>query len=156
MLHSEEYKSPKGFEGKHGVVVGTANTAHDVAEDMLEHNLASTTMVQRSETYVLPVDWYIKVQERTYNAHFPTELADQLGTTHPNAVLRLISMSTIHAFARQEPERFARLEQVGFRVNVFGDPAYHLLERLGGHYMDVGCSKKIADGLVRSHSIRRP
>jgi len=152
VLHSEEYKSPKGFEGKHGVIVGTANTAHDVAEDMLEYNLASTTMVQRSETYVLPVEWYVKMQERTYNATFPTALADQLGTTHPNAVLRLIIMSAMHAFARQNPERFERLEKASFRVNVFGDPAYHILERLGGHYMDVGCSKKIADGLVRIFS----
>lgn len=49
---------------------------------------------------------------------------------------------------RNAPEIFEALEKVGFRVNVlFGDPAYHMLERLGGHYyMDLGCSAKIADG----------
>ena len=35
-LHSDEYKSSKGFEGHTGIVVGSANTAHDIAEDMLE------------------------------------------------------------------------------------------------------------------------
>lgn len=148
MLHSEEYKSPKGFEGKRAIVVGTANTAHDVAEDMLDYHLTSTTMVQRSETYVLPVEWYVKVQEQTYNAVIPTALADELNSSNPNAVTRVLSMAVMHQFARNEPERFEKLKQAGFNVQVFGDPAYHLLERLGGHYMDVGCSKKIADGLV--------
>lgn len=148
VLHSEQYTSAEAWAGKPGIVVGTANTAHDVAEDMVEANLASTTMVQRSETYVLPVEWYIKAQERTYNATFPTPLADKLTNAHPHAVMRLISMVSMHAAARREPERFDALKRVGFRVNVFGDPLWHLLERLGGHYMDVGASAKIAQGLV--------
>lgn len=64
-LHSHEYKSASEWAGKHGIVVGTANTgeksnanpqdraknsAHDVAEDMVRENLASVTMIQRSKT----------------------------------------------------------------------------------------------------------
>ena len=49
-LHSGAYKSATAWKGKHGVVVGSANTAHDVADDMLAAGMASVTMVQRSPT----------------------------------------------------------------------------------------------------------
>lgn len=148
VLHSEEYHSPKGFAGRRGVVVGSANTAHDVAEDMLDAGLSSVTMVQRSKTYVLPIEWYMKIQSRKYNTQIPIALADKLGNSLPNPILSLISRATLHTFARQNPERFIALEKAGFRVEVFGDPVYQILERLGGHYMDVGASQKIAAGEV--------
>lgn len=132
------------------VVVGTANTAHDIAEDMLDAGCSTVTMVQRSDTFVLPTEWYEKVQERTYNAKVPIHVADRLGQSNPNAVQRLVVMTPIHAMIRQNIGRFEALQKAGFRVDVFGDPIWHLFERLGGHYMDVGASKKIADGLVGS------
>lgn len=51
--------------------------------------------------------------------------------------------------AAAEPERFDALERAGFRVDRYGEVIYQLHEKFGGHYMDVGTSKKIADGLVR-------
>jgi hypothetical protein len=50
--------------------------------------------------------------------------------------------------ALEEPERFEALKNVGFKVNVFGDMQYHLNERFGGHYVDIGTSTKISKGLV--------
>lgn len=147
-MHSEQYKSPKAFAGRHGVVVGSANTAHDVAEDMLDAGLATTTMVQRSQTYIVPREWFVQTQSSMYNPYIPTELADKLGFSPPHAVLRVIGMSVMHSFARRDMARFEALEKVGFKVSVFGDPVYHLMERLGGHYMDVGASAKIAAGKV--------
>lgn len=148
VLHSEEYRSSKGFAGRRGVVVGSANTAHDVADDMLDAGLASVTMVQRSKTFVLPQEWYVQTQTKLYNAALPTDTGDMLSNTYPNAVFRLIGSATFHTLARMDPGRFEALENAGFRVDVFGDPAYHLFERLGGHYMDVGVSAKIAAGQV--------
>lgn len=49
-MHSKDYKSAWEWKGKKGVIIGTANTAHDVAEDMLEAGLSSVTMVQRNTT----------------------------------------------------------------------------------------------------------
>ncbi|KAG4435271.1 hypothetical protein IFR05_009231, partial [Cadophora sp. M221] len=60
-LHSAEYTDASQWKGKHGVVIGTANTAHDVAVDMVEAGLSSVTMIQRSRTYVLPVEYYMKI-----------------------------------------------------------------------------------------------
>ena len=50
--------------------------------------------------------------------------------------------------AEAELERFQALARTGFKVDIFGDIARNQYERLGGHYMDVGCSAKIAKGLV--------
>ena len=54
VLHSYEYGDPSAFRGKHGIVIGTANTAHDVADDMVQAGLASVTMIQRSPTCIEP------------------------------------------------------------------------------------------------------
>jgi hypothetical protein len=67
----------------------------------------------------------------------------------PIAITRQLGLHGNNALAATEPERFDALERVGFRVERFGDLWKLLSERLGGHYMDVGCSAKIAAGLVR-------
>ncbi|KIX01020.1 uncharacterized protein Z518_10086 [Rhinocladiella mackenziei CBS 650.93] len=43
-LHSVEYRNPDAWAGKHGIVIGTGNTAHDTVEDMLSAGLASVTV----------------------------------------------------------------------------------------------------------------
>lgn len=49
-----------------------------------------------------------------------------------------------------DPERFDALERAGFKTERYGDIAFQVNEKLGGHYMDVGASAKIAKGLVCS------
>lgn len=151
VLHSQQYRSSKAWRGKRGIVVGSANTAHDIADDMYEAGLASTTMVQRSKTYVLPCEYWKTLASRTYNAQIPIETADRLQMTGPLALGRLMAKGGLDAMARKEPERFEALERAGFLTEPFGDIFYSLYQRAGGHYMDVGTSKKIADGKVRTH-----
>jgi len=148
VLHSQQYSNPKAWKGKRGIIVGTANTAHDVADDMLEVGLASVTMIQRSPTYVMPYEYWQKISSRLYNENVPTELADMLQMSGPMAVGRLLVNSGLHAMAKQEPERFDALERSGFKTVRYGDLMFNLAERAGGHYMDVGTSQKIADGKV--------
>ena len=47
-------------------MVGTANTAHDVAEDLLTHGAAQVTMIQRSPTYIIPTEYLIRVRVLFY------------------------------------------------------------------------------------------
>ncbi|OGM49640.1 hypothetical protein ABOM_001850 [Aspergillus bombycis] len=155
-VHSGAYADSKEWTGLKGVVIGTANTGHDVAEDMVDAKLASVTMLQRSPTYVLPAEYYTKILNRTYNASTPTDLADMVGSSQPFAVSRLINQKVLHAAAQQEPERFDALERAGFRTIRYGDIVYQLFERFGGHYMDVGCSEKIARGLIKVKSDALP
>ncbi|KAF2703732.1 FAD/NAD(P)-binding domain-containing protein [Pleomassaria siparia CBS 279.74] len=148
-LHSSQYTDAVGFKGKHGVVIGTANTAHDIAEDMLDAGLTSVTMVQRSPTYVLPYEYHQRVQSRLYNDQVSVEVADRASFSTPIAITRQLALAGMHAAARAEPERFDALEKGGFKLERYGDIIYYIYVRMGGHYMDVGASKKIAQGQIK-------
>lgn len=152
VLHSVDFKDASAWKGKHGVVVGTANTAHDIADDMLTAGLASTTMVQRNTTYVLPGEWFKKTADMSYNSKIPTEVADRAGNSNPYAVLDIMSQTGLSGLARKNPERFDALEKAGFKVDRYGSIMHHIANRMGGHYMDVGVSKKIANGEVSAHA----
>jgi len=84
----------------------------------------------------------------TYNATFPTDLADELTNSLPMAAVSLLQNGFLHHKATLEPERFDALSRAGFKVERYGSLAHHLYERSGGHYVDVGASGKISKGLV--------
>ena len=64
-------------------------------------------------------------------------------------------MRVLNGMAKAEPERFDALEKAGFKCIRYGDIVYQVFDRFGGHYMDVGASAKIANGLVRTFNIRK-
>lgn len=121
VLHSVDYRSPEQWRGKSAIVVGTANTAHDVAADMVDAGLESVTMVQRNRTYVLPAEYYKTISERTYDGKARIEDADRAQYSQVSTISRLLSMGALHAMASKEPERFEALEKAGFKVEQYGD-----------------------------------
>ncbi|KAF7114924.1 hypothetical protein CNMCM5793_000694 [Aspergillus hiratsukae] len=153
--HSMTYRNASAWKGQRGVVVGTANTAHDIAVDMLDAGLASVTMIQRSPTYVLPQEYLANVWKRILNDDTPVETSDRTLSAGPLAVTRLITMAALNTQAEAEPERFTALERAGFRTIRYGDLISLLNERFGGHYMDIGASAKIAEGLIKVKSDSR-
>jgi hypothetical protein len=54
----------------------------------------------------------------------------------------------LHFAASKQPERFDALEKAGFKTERYGNLTDSMYRRMGGHYMDVGASAKIAKGLV--------
>ena len=152
LLHSAEYKSSRPWAGMKGVVVGSANSGHDITNDMLESGLSSVTMVQRGRTPVCPIEYWRRIHDQVYNEKVPTALADMLMMTSPTATLRLMALKALSKFASEEPERFDNLEARGFKVERNMDMISTLFERFGGHYIDVGVSKKIADGHIKVKS----
>lgn len=152
VLHSAQYKDASKWKGKHAVVVGCANTGHDIAEDMVAAGCASVTMVQRSRTYVLPRAHYKATVQVLYNATVPTTIADRAFVTQPIPIASLISKKVLHNMASKEPEFYDGLEKAGFRVERYGDLIEALFTRCGGHYMDVGASVKIAKGLIKIYA----
>ncbi|KIW95797.1 uncharacterized protein Z519_02861 [Cladophialophora bantiana CBS 173.52] len=146
ILHSGDYTNSKEWVGKHGVVVGSGNTAHDVADDMYSQGMASVTMVQRNPT---SPEEQLLIIPGLYNADTPTELADLMFFTGPAVITRIMAGKMLHAKIRQHPERFDALEKAGFLLDRYADMGYVVYVRQGGHYMDVGTSGKIASGLIK-------
>jgi hypothetical protein len=83
-----------------------------------------------------------------YNEKIPTEISDRSMMAGPMSISRLMASSYFHSMARAQPERWSALEKAGFKVDPFGDIMEVLNVRLGGHYIDIGTSTKITQGLV--------
>jgi hypothetical protein len=135
-VHSAQFTNSASFTGKRGLVVGTANTAHDITEDMLHHSLSSVTMLQRRRTYVFPAEHLKNLFRVSYCEEVPTEEADRQGESMPLSVIRLLAMWGLGAQAKGIPEVYEGLEAKGFRVLSQGDVYWHVLERIGGKPFD--------------------
>ena len=142
------YKSAIQWSGKRGVVVGTANTAHDVAEDMANAGM-KTSMLQRNPTFVFPAEWLHAAEDRHYHANMDPADADRETYTQPNKITREIVNRAVWAGVKAQSERFDALEKAGFKLDRFGDIYTNIFVRLGGHYVDIGCSARIAKGEIK-------
>ena len=142
------YKSAEPWAGKRGIVIGVANTGHDIAEDMANAGM-QTTMVQRNPTFIFPAEWLHRSEDVLYHADMHPAEADREAFTYPNKILREVINRNVWAGIKANPERFDALENAGFKVDRFGDIYNNLYVRLGGHYVDIGCSARIAKGEIK-------
>ncbi|XXG94166.1 hypothetical protein Hte_000418 [Hypoxylon texense] len=141
-LHSAYYKNAKSLVdqgAKSVLVIGSANTGFDIMEDCYAAGL-KTTMVARSPTYLVPMDYLFDAHALGAYDHFPTDVADKMLLTMPESVGTQLLHGILSQMAFKEPDRYKRLSEAGFPVIDSRDPDAHLqhylLERAGGHYVD--------------------
>ncbi|KAE8391181.1 FAD/NAD(P)-binding domain-containing protein [Aspergillus alliaceus] len=134
-IHSAQYQNANQLAEKGAqsvLIVGSANTAFDVLEDCHAAGL-HTTMVHSLGAYDMGV-----------------EAADRLFMTLPTCVDSQLACGLMTQFASQEPHRYNALAAAGFPVLDSRDPnvslMHNLIERAGGHYVDVGGTKLLAEG----------
>jgi hypothetical protein len=132
------------------IVVGSANTAFDVLEECHSAGL-QTTMNVRSPTYIIPVDYLCNPMSLgIYDAGI--DVGDNLYMTLPTAIDAQLSRNLFAHFASQEPGRYKALAAAGFPVLDSSNPdcalMQNLIERGGGHYVDVGGTKLLQEGKV--------
>ena len=70
---------------------------------------------------------------------------------YPNSIIRQMQSVGHELHHMQDPHRYDGLEKSGFKAGLHGDLWTILCGRQGGHYVDVGTSQKIADGLASLH-----
>ncbi|KAK7949256.1 monooxygenase [Apiospora aurea] len=153
-MHSAEYKNAKELIAKGAnsvLIVGSANTAFDITVDAHAAGLR-TTMATRSPTYLLPVEYMARPETLGAYARLGPEAADRQFQTGPAVVDGALVQDVVGRMARAEPRRYERLEATGFPVWDSAAPGavlnHNLYERAGGHYVDVGGTKLLADGEV--------
>ncbi|KAH6983533.1 monooxygenase [Ilyonectria sp. MPI-CAGE-AT-0026] len=150
-LHSVQYTNAKKLTeqgAKSVLIIGSANTAFDVLEDCHAAGLQST-MVVRSPTYIVPVEYVCdKFSLGAYD--FGVEAADRLFLTLPSCVDSQLGRGLFGLFASKEPDRYAALAAKGFPVVDSSHPdsvlMHNLLERAGGHYVDIGGTNLLTEG----------
>lgn len=148
IMHSVNYISSIPWAGKRGIVVGTANTGHDVAEDMANAGM-DTTMIQRGATFIFPAEWLHAAEDVHYRRDTDIAEADRESFTYPNKVMREIINRATWSSIKNNPERFDALEKAGFKVERYGDIYTNLYVRFGGHYVDIGACARIVKGEIK-------
>jgi hypothetical protein len=110
----------------------------------------------RPNLAILPISYYRHFFDPLYNASTDIEVADRETFSLPNSIIRLQACNGVRALASKDPERFDALERVGFKTDRFPDIYQIIFERQGGHYLDVGISQKVCDGLIKVKSDAAP
>lgn len=147
--HSSAHGSGSDWAGRTAIVIGACNSAHDIAQDLHEAG-ADVTMVQRSSTYVMSQEHGIPA---LFGANFveagpPTEYADLLASATPWPKVLEYAVEGTKQTAEKDADLLASLDAVGFQRNDGPDGTGlmgYALARGGGYYIDVGCSRLIAD-----------
>ncbi len=75
-MHSSPFSGGALFTGEHAVVVGAGNSSIDICQDLAPRNTMSVTMVQRSTSCVMSLDFISDVFGKAYSEGVPLEVAD--------------------------------------------------------------------------------
>jgi len=156
--HSSQHRGGEGWSGKKCVVVGSNNSAHDIAADLWEHG-ADVTLLQRSPTLVVRAETLARnrplYSEEAVASGITTEIADLTTASMPYGALPKVMKPVVEQIRRDDADFYARLEKAGFKLT-FGEdntgigPMY--LRRGSGYYIEVGASELIADGRIKLKS----
>ncbi|WAQ87739.1 hypothetical protein PtA15_8A645 [Puccinia triticina] len=151
-MHSSQFKSGQQWRGKHAVIVGACNSAHDIAAELYQSGAAEVTMVQRSRTFVMSSKHGIPaLMEGLYEeGGIATEDADRIFTSLPINLLEKTHIKLQEKIAKLDRDLLQSLENVGFKLDPY--PAGMLIKyfrRGGGYYIDVGCSELIASKRIK-------
>ncbi|KAK3400184.1 hypothetical protein B0T20DRAFT_391713 [Sordaria brevicollis] len=160
-IHSEFFNSGRDLKAKgvkSVIVVGSANTAFDVLEDCHAAGLQATMNV-RSPTYIVPVEYVC--DPRSLGLYdFGVAMADRMFLTMPTFVDGQLARGLFRMLASEEPDRYKPLAEAGFPVMDSAHPTsalmHNLLERAGGHYVDVGGTNLIVEGKVGLKALVEP
>ncbi|KAK0665625.1 hypothetical protein QBC41DRAFT_367472 [Cercophora samala] len=153
--HSTLYRNPQISLKDKGVksvlIIGSANTAIDILNDCHAAGLR-TTIVARSPTYVLPVEYTMDPRGFGLYNQLDVETCDNVMMSLPTWVECNMAQGLLAMLASQEPDRYKKVIEAGFPVVDSAHPdaclMHNLLERGGGHYVDIGGLEVIAEGKV--------
>lgn len=150
VLHTSEYTSGAEWANRRALIIGTGNSAHDVAQDLHAHG-ARVTMVQRGSTTITSVEPAAQLVFALYSEGPSTEDSDLLSVSMPYELFLAGQKILTKKMDDLDRPLLEKLESVGFRTDVGDDESGYYMKYLrtgGGYYLNVGCSELIADGEI--------
>ncbi len=155
--HSSKHPGPDAYRGKKAVVIGSNNSAHDIAAALWENGV-DVTMVQRSSTHIARSDTLMELglgalySEEAVAAGMTTEKADLIFASLPYRILHEFQIPIYAQMKERDKDFYEGLEKAGFWHD-WGDDDSGLfmkyLRRGSGYYIDVGASQLIIDGEIK-------
>ena len=154
LCHSSEFPGAReDGEGRKAIVIGSCNSAHDIAQDFLEKGY-DVTMVQRSTTHVVSSKAITEIALKGVYSEDgpPVDDADMLIHGMPTSVLKAVQIKVNELQTAHDKDMLEGLARAGFKVDRGPDEAglfFKYFQRGGGYYIDVGASQLIADGKIK-------
>jgi cation diffusion facilitator CzcD-associated flavoprotein CzcO len=154
LCHSSEFPGAReDGKGKKAIVIGSCNSAHDIAQDFLEKGY-DVTIVQRSTTHVVSSKAITDIAFKGVYSEDgpPVDDADMLIHGKPTSVLKAEQIKVNERQAEHDKDMLEGLARAGFKVDRGPDEAglfFKYFQRGGGYYIDVGASQLIADGKIK-------
>jgi len=158
--HSSQHPGPEAYTGKHCVVLGSNNSAHDICAALWEHG-ADVTMVQRSSTHIAPSESLMELalgglySEQAVASGIDHHTADLVFASVPYKIMHTFHIPVYDEMKKRDADLYARLEKAGFMLD-FGVDGSGLfmkyLRRGSGYYIDVGASELVANGSIKLKS----
>lgn len=148
IIHSSQFKSGLPYQGKRAIVIGTGNSAHDIAQELYCTHAERVTMVQRSPTCVVSLTPSAAMIYGIYSEERSADDTDLVMAALPYPLfiesMRWITTKTCEL----DKELLTNLQKAGFETDFEPDGTgfyMRYFRRGGGYYINVGCSELIAD-----------
>ena len=155
--HSSRHPGPEGWGGKRAVVIGSNNSAHDIAAALWEVD-ADVTMVQRSSTCVVRSESLMELglgplySEEAVARGITVDKADMISASVPYAILHELQTPIYEEIRRRDAAFYEGLERAGFELDFGPDDSgltLKYMRRGSGYYIDVGASQLVVDGEIK-------
>ncbi len=155
--HSSKHPGPDAYAGKKCVIIGSNNSAHDIAAALWEAG-ADVTMAQRSSTHIARSDTLMELalgalySEDAVANGIDTNTADLIFASIPYAVLPAVQKPMAEEMKKRDKAFYDRLTKAGFLLDFGADDTglfMKYLRRGSGYYIDVGASELIANGSIK-------
>jgi len=150
VIHSHSFTNGAAWRGKKALVLGTGNSAHDVAQDLHSHGVA-TSIIQRGSTTVVSVDPSAKLNYALYDEIPCLEDGDLIATASTYPLIVKGYQLAVEKMEQLDKDLIAGLIARGFKYDLGEDKTGHQMKyrrRGGGYYLDVGCAGLIIKGDV--------
>ncbi len=155
--HSSKHPGPDAYRGKKCVIIGSNNSAHDIAAALWEND-ADVTMVQRSSTHIVRSDTLMEIglgalySEQAVRSGIDHHKADLIFASVPYAILHEFQIPLYAQMKERDQAFYDGLERAGFWLDWGPDDSglfMKYLRRGSGYYIDIGASQLVIDGQVK-------
>lgn len=150
VTHAHSFTDGRAYRGQKALIIGTGNSAHDIAQD-LHSNKVDTTIVQRGSTTVVSISPSAVTNYALYNEGPPLEDCDLLAaaSTYP-LVVRGYQLA-VKRMVELDKELIEGLKGIGFKYDIGVDGTGHQMKyqrRGGGYYLNAGASDLMIKGEI--------
>ncbi len=155
--HSSKHPGPDAYAGKKAVIIGSNNSAHDIAAALWEHD-ADVTMVQRSSTHIVRSETLMDIglgalySEQAVRDGITHHKADMIFASLPYKIMHEFQIPLYEQMKERDKDFYEGLEKAGFWLDWGPDGSglfMKYLRRGSGYYIDIGASQLIIDGKIR-------